>query len=166
MAAADDEIAQEILRTIRQLVRRISIHSKHLLRDVGLTVPQVVCLRAIADLEDDPEGVMVAQISERVQLSPATVSRIVDRLVAAGLVTRERSASDRRRVSIALTALGVERLSALPTPLQDVFLARFEKLPVSERLALVAALRRVAELMSAGDLDAAPILVPGEDVKG
>ena len=98
---SDDAIALDVLRTIRRIVRRIAIHSRQLLRDVGLTVPQMVCLRAIDD-RGGADGVTVAEVSHRVQLSPATVSRIIDRLVAAGLVTRERSATDRRKVRVVL----------------------------------------------------------------
>lgn len=159
-----DDLASDILRTIRQVVRQISIHSKHLLRDVGLSVPQVVCLRAIDETAVGAEGVTVAEVSERVQLSPATVSRIVDRLVVAGLITRERSAADRRKVSIALTEAGHAQLRDLPTPLQETFLRRLGELPLDERTRLRDALRRVAELMSADDLDAAPLLAPGDEV--
>ncbi|HLU68948.1 MAG TPA: MarR family transcriptional regulator [Kofleriaceae bacterium] len=165
MIPPDDPIAQEILRSIRQLVRGISIHSKTLLRDVGLTVPQVVCLRAIYELEAAGGGVTVAQVSQRVHLSAATVSRIVDRLAGAGLVIRERSRTDRRKVSMSLTPAGLERVQALPTPLQETFLRRLDELPVDDRVALLTSLRRIVNLMSAGELDAAPLLAPGEDVK-
>lgn len=159
-----DEVAQEVLRSIRQIVRSISIHSKTLLRDVGLTVPQLLCLRALFDLEQHDE-ITVADISERVHLSPATVSRIIDRLVAAKLVTRERGTIDRRRVALSLTPAGMERVQTLPSPLQETFLQKLGELPRPDQLQLLAALRRVAALMNAMDLDAAPLLAPDEDVK-
>jgi DNA-binding MarR family transcriptional regulator len=127
-------------------------------------VPQVICLRAIYDLEASG-GVTVAQVSQLVHLSPATVSRIVDRLAAAGLVTRERSTTDRRKVSMTLTPKGLERVQALPTPLQETFLRRLGELPPDDRVALLGSLRRVVGLMNADELDAAPILAPGADVK-
>jgi DNA-binding MarR family transcriptional regulator len=159
-----DDVANEVLRSIRQIVRRISIHSKHLLRDVGLTVPQMVCLRAIDD-RDGSDGITVAEVSHRVNLSPATVSRILDRLVASGLVIRERSVEDRRKVRLVLTPAGLERLETLPTPLQDTFLRELGGLPAEEQGRLRDALVKIADLMSARDLDAAPLLAPGEDVK-
>lgn len=161
-----DFVAHEILRAIRQLVRRISEHSRYLSREVGLTVPQLMCLKAIGELEDNEAGVTVAMVSDRVQLSAATVSRIIDRLERAGLVTRERSAADRRRVSLALTAAGLERYQTLPIPLQETFLQRLDQLPEPELDQLRTALQRISELMEASKLDAAPMLVPGEDVKG
>lgn len=163
--AAPDDIARELLRTIRQLVRQISIHSKQMLRDVGLTVPQMACLAAISELEVEGNEITVLDVSERVHLSPATVSRIVDRLVQAQLVTRERSATDRRRVSIALTPAGLERTQAMPMPLQATFVERLSALPKARQQALLKALRQVAALMSADALDAAPLLAPGDDIK-
>jgi DNA-binding MarR family transcriptional regulator len=159
-----DDVAQEILRSIRQLVRGIAIHSKTLQREVGLTVPQVVCLRAMYDLEARGDEITVVQVSQRVHLSPATVSRILDRLVAAHLVVRERSRSDRRKVSVMLTPAGLERIQALPLPLQETFVRRLAELPLEDRRQLLASLRQVVDLMNAGELDAAPLLAPGDDV--
>jgi DNA-binding MarR family transcriptional regulator len=159
------DIARDLLRTIRQLVRQISIHSKQLLRDIGLSVPQVLCLTAVAELEGET-GVTVAEVSERVQLSPATVSRIVERLVTSALVTRDRSAIDRRKVEIALTPQGRERLGAMPPPLQETFLRRLAELPKKRQVQLRDALREVAALMSAGDLEAAPVLTPDDEIRG
>jgi DNA-binding MarR family transcriptional regulator len=164
--SAHEDVARELLRSIRQIVRQISIQSKQLLRDVGLTVPQMACLTAIAELETIGEEITVLDVGARVHLSPATVSRIVDRLVAAGFVSRERSATDRRRVNITLTAAGVERTQAMPTPLQAEFVERLGALPERRQRELRSALRQVAALMSADALDAAPLLAPGADLKG
>jgi len=161
----DEDIARDLLRSIRQVVRQIAIHSKQMLRDVGLNVAQIVCLKAVTELENERQEITVADISLRVQLSPATVSRVVDKLVGAGLLTRDRSDTDRRRVSIALTPAGLERIQAMPTPLQETFLHRFGELPQKRQIVLRNALRQVAELMSASDLDAAPLLAPGDDIK-
>lgn len=161
-----DDVAQEILRSIRQLVRGISIHSKQMQRQSGMTVPQIVCLRAIFDLESAHDAVTVIHVSQVVHLSPATVSRIVDRLVAMNLVIRERSSVDRRKVALSLTPAGLERVQTSPSPLQETFVRGLTTLRHDERVALLASLRRVVELMNASDLDAAPLLAPGDDVKG
>jgi DNA-binding MarR family transcriptional regulator len=163
--AQGNDVAEEILRTIRQLIRRVSEHSKFLSREAGLTLPQLICLKAIGELEDQSTDVTVAQVSDRVQLSPATVSRIIDRLETSSLVSRERSRVDRRRVSLTLTPGGYERFQTLPIPLQETFVRRLSALPEPERLRLLAALRRIAELMEASDIDAAPMLTPEGDVK-
>jgi DNA-binding MarR family transcriptional regulator len=160
----ETETADEILRTIRQLVRRISEHSRYLSRNVGLTVPQLMCLKAIGELEEaGSELITVAQVAKEVQLSPATVSRILDRLVNVSSVSRQRSEKDRRKVSLTLTPAGLERYQTLPTMLQERFLTRLAELPAKERTQLLGSLRRIAELMDATDLDAAPLLAPGAE---
>lgn len=161
-----DDVAQDILRSIRQVIRGISIHSKQMQRQVGLTVPQIVCLRTIYELETAHQDVTVLKVSQLVQLSPPTVSRIVDRLTAAELVTRERSHTDRRKVSIGLTPAGVDRVQTAPSPLQETFLRGLEALPREERIELLTALRRIVVLMNAADLDAAPLLAPGHEFNG
>lgn len=162
---SDKHIAHEVLRSIRQIVRRISEHSKYLSREVGLTVPQLVCLKAIGELRASEDEITVAMVGHQVQLSAATVSRIIDRLVRAGLVARERRSKDRRKVCLSLTPAGSERFRTLPIPLQEKFVERLTGLNQAERVSLLEALRRITELMEATDLDAAPLLMPGDDVR-
>ena len=47
--SGDAEVASgdRLLRAIRRIVRQVSEHSRHLHAEVGLTVPQLLCLRAI-----------------------------------------------------------------------------------------------------------------------
>lgn len=161
----DAQVAHEILTSIRQIIRRISEYSKHLSKEVGLTVPQVMCLKAIGDAGAGELELTVAMVARRVQLSAATVSRIIERLARAGLVARARPANDRRRVCLTLTEAGVERYRTLPTPLQEQFLERLHALPEAETRAILDALRCTAELMDATELDAAPILTVGTDLK-
>lgn len=166
MAAPEDaEIAHDVLRTIRQIVRKISEHSKALYREVGLTVPQLMCLKAIGELEETQDEVTVVMVAKRLQLSPATVSRIIDRLTRANLVNRERRSKDRRKVCLSLTPPGLERFHTLPVPLQELFVRRLSALPRNERTNLLESLRRIAELMEAVEIDAAPILTAEADVK-
>ncbi len=152
------ELAHQVLTAIRQIVRRVSEHSKQLSKEVGLTVPQLICLKAIGEAGGDAP-LTVAGLAKRVQLSSATVSRIIDRLVRAGLVRRERGVADRRLVWLRLTDEGAERFESLPRPLQDEFLQRLEALPDDERKELVVALQRIADLMGAASLQVSPILV-------
>ena len=166
MAAEEDaEIAHEVLRTIRQIVRKISEHSKSLYREVGLTVPQLMCLKAIGELDEEHDEVTVVMVAKRLQLSAATVSRIIDRLTRAHLVVRERRSKDRRKVCLSLTPAGLERFQTLPVPLQELFVRRLSALPRKQRANLLDSLRRIAELMEAVEIDAAPILTPEADVK-
>jgi len=162
--SASPTIAFELLRAIRRIVRRITIHSRALAGEVGLTVPQLLCLKAIGDAV--PAGMTVADLAKQVSLSPTTTSRIVERLVRAGLVTRVRSEDDRRRVQLSLTPIGIRRHRELPRPLQDRFLERLERLPTAEQERLLHALSEILVMMDAEDVDAAPLLVPEAEIEG
>ena len=106
----------------------------------------------------------VSDIARAVSLSLATVTTILNRLETNGYVHRERSAVDRRRVIVTLTDSGEAVLDQAPKPLQDSFMDRFSRLETWEQHHIVAALERVATMMDAEELDAAPLLASGESV--
>lgn len=153
------DLTERILRALRRILRKTSEHSRQLFRDTGLTVPQALCLRAIGDATPEHEATVV-QVSRAVQLAPATVSRILDRMEAAGLIRRQRSSQDRRKVGLVLTDLGQNRLLNLPAPLQERFVARLLALDPNRQQQLLNALEQVVELMEASGLAAAPVLEP------
>lgn len=148
----------QILIALRRITRAIDLQSKRLLKETGLTAPQLVVLRAL-----DREGPLApSRIASYVVLSPATVTTIVERLARMGLVERHKRPSDRRGIEIRLTQKGKTAYDGAPELLQAGFLKRFRDLPSWEQHMLLAAMERIAGLMDAGDLDAAPILASGE----
>ncbi len=161
---AENGLADEILKSLRRILRRTAEYSRHLSQEAGLSIPQMLCLRSIGSAAAAQE-MTVARIAEAVQLSSATVSRILDRLEADGLVVRQRSPADRRRVCLSLTPAGRRRLKKLPAPLQENFLARLQRLELDEQRELLESLRSIVQMMDAADLEAAPMLTPGADVK-
>ena len=155
-------LADETLRAIRRILRKTTDHSRQLSRQSGLTVPQVLCLRFLAQAQPDDE-ITVAKVSQAVQLAPATVSRILDRLEDAGLILRERRSQDRRKVCLSLTESGRRQVETLPIPLQEQFVRRLEALPTQEQTRLLGALEKVVEMMEATEIDAAPVLQAGDE---
>lgn len=141
--------AVDVLVLLRRIMRAADLHSRRLVKATGLTVPQLLVLRAIQDLGEVTAGRVSAQVS----LSQATVSTILDRLEGRGLIERYRSAVDRRVVHTRLTAAGEQALAKAPPAMQERFIARFEALPPPQRTAIIAALRGVAEMMEAGEDD-------------
>lgn len=149
--------ATDVLRAIRRIIRAVDIHSKRVGRTVGLTVPQIVVLGGIRDLGE----VTSSTLSAHVHLSPPTVTTILDKLEARGLVERVRSRVDRRVVHPRLTDAGRQVLAAAPPLLQSAFMAAFAELPTTERQAIVTAFERVADMMDAPAADVAPLLEIG-----
>jgi len=83
------------------------------LERIGLTHPQYLVMLAL--WERSPRT--VRDISEALLLEPATLSPLLTRLEANGLLTRERSGTDKRALDVALTPAGIAlREEALNVP--------------------------------------------------
>ena len=150
----------EILIALRRIMRAADIHSQKLVRESGLTTPQLLVMQAI-DKEGSPSTSAVAR---HIAVSQATVTRIIDRLERARLVSREKSSRDKRVVNVSLTDAGRAKLGSAPTPLQASFLREYRKLEDWERHMLRSSLLRIAKMMDAEDLEAAAILQTGDIV--
>ena len=160
-SAADDGLEDSVLRSIRRITRSIDIYSRQLRAACDLTGPQLICMRQLA-----VEGSMtLSDLAAVISLSLATVSGIVDRLEARGLVRRERQQADKRRVLVILTRAGEKALRRAPPPLQEQFTRRFRALPARRQAALNKALREIVTMMEAEDIDASPILVPAAELQ-
>ena len=70
---------------------------------LGLTYPQFVTLLVLWQ----HDGLGVAELAARLHLDASTLSPLLKRMEAMGLVERRRSAQDERRVTTHLTAAGV-----------------------------------------------------------
>jgi DNA-binding MarR family transcriptional regulator len=103
-----------------------------LLEPLGLTHPQYLVMLAL--WQPPTTALSVKRLGELLQLDPATVSPLVKRLEAAGLVKRTRSRSDERHLDIELTAAGTrlrkraERIPAQVVATLGVPLADLEEL--------------------------------------
>lgn len=148
----------DILIALRRIIRATDSYSKHLSKVSGLTAPQLLIMQAIHNSGD----VTIKSISLQVSLSQATVTTILDRLESRGLIRRLRSQTDKRIVHANLTKEGQLLLNQAPTPLQQQFVERFQQLNDWEQNLLLSSVQRIAEMMDAQGLDAAPLLDVGE----
>ena len=148
---------EEVLIALRQIIHGTDLHSKRVAKESGLTIPQIVVLQSVRDLGE----VTTKQISRRVSLSQGTVTSILDRLEERGLIERYRSRVDRRIVHTRLTNEGQAALRKAPPLLHERFLEQFEELSERRQQEIVRVLQKVAEMMGAAKLDAAPLLDVG-----
>jgi DNA-binding MarR family transcriptional regulator len=83
------------------------------LEPLGITHPQYLVMLALWEQSPRSLGDLAAEIA----MEPATLSPLVKRLEAQGLITRVRSADDERRLDIGLTGAGRDlRELALEVP--------------------------------------------------
>jgi DNA-binding MarR family transcriptional regulator len=145
---------QELLIALRKVIRAIDLHSKQLSKTSGLTSPQLLIMLEI----DKISGVNSSQVAKSVNLSAATVTNILDRLENKSLVSRVRNTQDKRKVSLYLTENGKALLLSAPQPLQENFIDNFSNLAQWEQSQLLSSIERLADMMNANEIDAAPLL--------
>jgi MarR family transcriptional regulator, organic hydroperoxide resistance regulator len=75
---------------------------KPLLEPLGLTYPQYLVMLVLWQAD----GVAVSDLGARLTLDSGTLTPLLKRLEAAGLVQRQRDRADERRVLVSLTAAG------------------------------------------------------------
>lgn len=149
--------SQQALTAMRQILRATENFARRLSRETGLTASQLLLLQVLDEQGESTAG----QIAAHMGITQATTTSLLHKLESRGLVHRQRGASDRRQVWLTLTEAGRAKLAAAPDGLQEMFRERFENLEAWEQAMLVAALERVAAMLDAEALDAAPVLDVG-----
>ncbi len=148
------------LIALRRILRATDLFGRELARSVELTAPQFRVLQIIAG----SEHCTAKAISQQMRISQATVTSLVDKLVRKEMAVREKSQTDRRQTDISVTAKGRQAIAEAPDPLQQRFVRKFEAMEDWEQAGLIAALERVAAMLDAEDIDAAPVLDTGESL--
>lgn len=116
---------------------------KPLLDELGLTYPQYLVMLVLWE----GDGLMVSELGQRLGLDSGTLTPLLKRLEAAGLVSRMRDAADERRVHIHLTA-GGRRLKARAAKVPACLLAA-SQCSVPELLQLTAQVRELRDRLAA-----------------
>ena len=108
----EDEV-RAVLRALLDAVALVEMPRLRLRNATGLTMPQ---FRALRHLREAPRT--QRELVGLIDLSPAGVSRVVDRLQDRGLVVARRREEDRRIVEVRLTDAGLLELDDV-SPLRD-----------------------------------------------
>ena len=112
-----------------------------LLAPLGLTYPQYIVMLALWECD----GLSIGELGERVALDSGTLTPLLKRLQAMGLIERTRSAADERQVLITLTRRGAD-LRARADAVQEQ-VASATECSLRERQGLTAALQQLREAL-------------------
>ena len=102
-------LEQQICYAMHTTVRAFDAVYRELLSEHGLSYPQYIALMSVG--EHGP--LTVGRLGELMHLDSGTLSPLLKRMEAAGLVGRARDPEDERRVLVSVTAAGRERLAGL-----------------------------------------------------
>lgn len=92
----------EIAMLIREINSKLNFKITNELKTSGLTVPQITIVKLLSH----HKRLTVTEISEKMSLTKATVSGILDRLEGMDIITRVRSEEDRRVVFVEFSDRG------------------------------------------------------------
>ncbi|APE44472.1 MarR family transcriptional regulator [Sulfitobacter alexandrii] len=147
----------ESLIALRRILRATEIYGRDLAQAAGVTPAQLRVLQIVEERVDPTPKALATQMG----VSQATVTSLVDKLVARGMAQRHASERDRRQSNIVLTERGRRTLEEAPDALQQRYARKFAELADWEQAQLVASLERVADMFDARGLDASPVLATG-----
>ena len=116
---------------------------KPMLDELGLTYPQYLVMLVLWE----GDGLMVSELGQRLSLDSGTLTPLLKRLEAGGLISRLRDVQDERRVHIHLTAAG-RKLKARAAKVPACLLAA-SQCSVSELVALTRQVRELRDRLAA-----------------
>ena len=106
----------------------------------GITATQLNVLKLLEAVGD----LSLSELSRRMAAKNSTITGIIDRMVAAELVTREQSAADRRVWNITMTERGRALSREIEVAPWDLLRSALSALPPAELSSLIQTLTKVA----------------------
>ena len=120
------ELSEQLCFSLYTAQRLVTAAYRPILDALGLTYSQYVAMLVL--WESSP--ITMGELGERLGLDYGTVTPLVKRLEAAGLIAREKRPEDQRSVRLRLTDAGVElrnRAEGVPDTIADVMALQTEE---------------------------------------
>lgn len=146
-----------ILTSIRQIIRSTNLESKRLEKELGISIPQLLCLTFL-EKQADFKATHKA-IKAHLQLNASTVTGIISRLEKKGMVARlPKREGDKRVGFITITAKGTDLLSNAPEPLHEQLVKKLKKLTPDELSQLQSSFDTIINFLQIEEVEASPII--------
>ena len=107
---------REILFTISDVGRLLRTYADHKARHYGMTRAQWAVLLQV----DRREGLKQSELAEALDIQPITLTRLVDRLCANGLIERRADPNDRRAKQLYLTTAARPLIDRIVAHVEDI----------------------------------------------
>jgi DNA-binding MarR family transcriptional regulator len=135
----EEQVFLNLLRTSDLLGR----HEARALRSRGMSGPQYNVLRILRGAR--PDGLRCSEIAARMVTRDPDITRLLDRMERAGLISRSRDPGDRRVISARISAKGLALVDGLDEPLQDLLRRQLAHVPRGDLRRLKVLLEKVRE---------------------
>jgi MarR family transcriptional regulator, organic hydroperoxide resistance regulator len=147
-AADNEDAAVEAMNVLRQLVRALRAADSESEGTLGVTAAQLFVLRVI----QSAGSLSVSELAQHMATAQSSVSEVVARLAKKRVITRRRSAVDRRRTEISLSDAGRGLLERVPETVQERLIAAFRRLSAERQREAAKLLRGWIDDAGLGDV--------------
>jgi MarR family transcriptional regulator, lower aerobic nicotinate degradation pathway regulator len=117
------------MNAVRSIVRALRVNTRAIELKMGISLAQLFVLQQLAERPADS----LNELAERTATHQSSVSVVVRRLVERGFVSRTASASDKRRIEIAVTPSGRLLLAGAPTTVSNQLVGALHLMSSTER---------------------------------
>ncbi|MHC5002030.1 MAG: MarR family winged helix-turn-helix transcriptional regulator [Planctomycetota bacterium] len=131
--------AEELYQAFSELVRGYQFRDREGICCHGLSVSQCYTLEAL----DGREPATMSELAGRMYLEVSSMTRVVDRLVAAGLAERAADPADRRVCRVRITPKGRDLLATVRADLLAEHEQVLRELPADSREAIITAMNHL-----------------------
>ena len=142
-----NQLSLQVLKKFRIIFGSVRQHFREVEATCGVTGSQLWILQEVANTPD----IGVSDLAERLSIHQSTCSQLVEKLVARGLVMKERSKEDQRRVGLCLTGEASKILKNAPGPAEGILPEALMALTEATLLTLDRSLIEVIGQLSAKD---------------
>jgi MarR family transcriptional regulator for hemolysin len=145
MAKLLDTCAQELMDTAPKIMQAIRVEMRRG-RGADISIPQ---FRTLAFIQRNPDS-SLSNLAEHLGLTLPSASKLVDGLVKQKFLIRQESKTDRRRLTLGLTAAGGSIVNSARTNAQANLAKRLDGLSLAEMEMLHQTLQRLRPLFQQG----------------
>jgi DNA-binding MarR family transcriptional regulator len=147
----------DIFTDIRKIVRSINLESKRILRDFGVSIPQLLSLVYLS--KQNEYQASHKQLTEYLNLNSSTVTGIINRLEKKGFIARLPKKGDKRVTFVVLTSMGSKIVKTTPDLLQEKLASNLKKMKEEDVSNIRASLQMLTDILEIRDVDASPLLI-------
>jgi len=160
MNPQNESVIQDLVWSIRRLIRAVYLDSQKISKRYGLTEPQSAVVRNLYN-----KGPMSsANLSRNLFVTPSNITGIIDRLEKKRFVERIKKEGDRRVALITLTEAGQELSKTLPDPIMKKFIAELADLEPEHVQLLAMAMNQILNLIDTEEVEEEPLEISSEPV--
>lgn len=146
--SAQTDEATTVMIALRRIVRFLRLADREVEAACDVSAAQLFVLHVLLD----SPAASLSEIAARTLTDQSSVSTVVARLVARGLVRRTASKTDRRRAELRLTPAGQRMVDRAPRVPQAQMIAALRALPPGKQAELARALETLATLFGANEV--------------